>query len=143
MFDSILRIKVPIVVQVRDEEKLELAKLSQHVPIPIKESVDEPTAKINVLLQAYISGLKLEGLAMMADMVYVQQSAGRLMRCLFEICLRRNWAPLAEKTLNLCKAVGHRMWSTQTPLRQLSKHITLQTLINLEKKDIPWDRCDH
>lgn len=49
----------------RDEEKLELAKLSQHVPIPVKESVEEPTAKINVLLQAYISGLKLEGLAMM------------------------------------------------------------------------------
>ena len=36
---------------VRDEEKLELAKLIERVPIPIKESLDEPTAKINVLLQ--------------------------------------------------------------------------------------------
>ncbi len=47
---------MPLVVQfkylvVRDEEKLELAKLIERVPIPIKESLDEPTAKINVLLQ--------------------------------------------------------------------------------------------
>ncbi len=33
----------------------------ERVPIPIKESVEEPAAKINVLLQAYISQLKLEG----------------------------------------------------------------------------------
>ena len=124
----------------REEEKLELAKLVERVPIPVKESLDEPTAKINVLLQvwrcvqkdplseirvevlhkmwtfedhfrsialsllqsvrlihcrpinssqAYISSLKLEGLALSSDMVYVTQSAGRLMRCLFEICLKR------------------------------------------------------
>ena len=37
---------------VREEEKMELAKLLERVPIPVKESLDEPTAKINVLLQA-------------------------------------------------------------------------------------------
>jgi pre-mRNA-splicing helicase BRR2 len=31
------------------------------VPIPVKEGVEEPAAKINVLLQAYVSQLKLEG----------------------------------------------------------------------------------
>jgi pre-mRNA-splicing helicase BRR2 len=36
---------------VRDEEKLEISKLSERVPIPIKESLDEPSAKVNVLLQ--------------------------------------------------------------------------------------------
>lgn len=70
---------------VREEEKVELAKLVERVPIPVKESLEEPTAKINVLLQAYISCLKLEGLALSSDMVYVTQSAGRLMRCLFEV----------------------------------------------------------
>jgi pre-mRNA-splicing helicase BRR2 len=79
---------------VRQDEKLELSKLLEKVPIPVKESVDEPAAKINVLLQAYISNLSLEGtttkfllkrtsltfppgFALVADMVYVQQSAGR------------------------------------------------------------------
>lgn len=59
---------------VREEEKMELQKLLERVPIPVKESIDEPSAKINVLLQAYISQLKLDGFAMLSDMVYVTQS---------------------------------------------------------------------
>jgi pre-mRNA-splicing helicase BRR2 len=43
------------------QEKLELAKLLERVPIPVKETVEDPAAKINVLLQAYISQLKLDG----------------------------------------------------------------------------------
>jgi pre-mRNA-splicing helicase BRR2 len=35
--------------------------LLERAPIPAKESVEEPAAKINVLLQGYISQLKLEG----------------------------------------------------------------------------------
>lgn len=56
-------------IPVREEDKIELNKLLERVPIPIKEGVDDPAAKINVLLQAYISGLKLEGFALMTDMV--------------------------------------------------------------------------
>lgn len=41
---------------VREEEKMELAKLMERVPIPVKESIDEPTAKINVLLQVRGTG---------------------------------------------------------------------------------------
>ena len=47
-------------IHVREEEKLELSKLLTRVPIPVKEGVDEPSAKVNVLLQSYISRLKLE-----------------------------------------------------------------------------------
>jgi pre-mRNA-splicing helicase BRR2 len=64
-------------------------------------------------VQAYISQLKLEGLAMASDMVYVTQSAGRLMRCLFEICLKRGWAGLTDRAMNLCKMINKRMWGSQ------------------------------
>jgi pre-mRNA-splicing helicase BRR2 len=47
-------------IHVRDEEKVELMKLANRVPVPVKEGVDEPSAKVNILLQAYISRLKLE-----------------------------------------------------------------------------------
>ena len=77
--------------------QLELQKLLEYTPIPIKESMDEPSAKVNILLQAYISQLKLEGFALVADMIYVTQSASRLLRALFEICLKLGWAQLAEK----------------------------------------------
>lgn len=42
-------------ISVREEEKLELQKLAEHVPVPIKESLEESSAKVNVLLQ--VSGL--------------------------------------------------------------------------------------
>ncbi|PKA59387.1 DEAD-box ATP-dependent RNA helicase ISE2, chloroplastic [Apostasia shenzhenica] len=126
-------------VTVRQDEKMELAKLLDRVPIPVKESLEEPSAKINVLLQAYISQLKLEGLSLTSDMVFIRQSAGRLLRALFEIVLKRGWAQLTEKALNLCKMVDKRMWSVQTPLRQFHG-IPNEILMKLEKKDLAWER---
>ena len=76
----------------REEEKQELARLVERVPIPVKESVNEPSAKANVLLQAYISQIKLDGFSLLSDMVYVTQSTARLMRCIHEIVLKHGWA---------------------------------------------------
>ncbi|BGP06391.1 Pre-mRNA-splicing helicase BRR2 [Rhodotorula toruloides] len=126
-------------VPVRPEEKLELAKLLERVPIPVKESVDDPSAKINVLLQAYISQLKLDGFALVADMVYVTQSAGRILRAMFEICLKRGWAALTHKALALCQMVEKRMWGTVTPLRQF-KGVPLDVVRRAERKEFPWYR---
>ena len=151
-------------VRVREEEKLELQTLMERVPIPIKESIDEPHAKINALLQAYISSLKLDGFSLASDMVYITQSgmlqckrvfdphgalsstsnkeirptlfrrpppnrsftractfpllfvchcaAGRLMRAMFEIVLRRGWSQVTDRALGLCKMIDRRMWAT-------------------------------
>jgi pre-mRNA-splicing helicase BRR2 len=62
-------------VGARLDEKMELAKLLDRVLIPVKESLEDPSAKINVLLQAYISRLKLEGLSLSSDMAYIIQVA--------------------------------------------------------------------
>jgi pre-mRNA-splicing helicase BRR2 len=48
---------------VREEEKLELAKLIDRVPVPVKESLDEPSAKINVLMQVRFDRARLRGRA--------------------------------------------------------------------------------
>lgn len=126
-------------ISVREEEKLELQKLMERVPIPIKESIEEHSAKVNVLLQAYISQLKLEGFALMSDMVFITQSAARLMRAIFEIVLTRGWAQLADKTLTLCKMIDRRMWQSMTPLRQFKK-MPDEIAKKLEKKHFPWSR---
>ncbi|KAI9331221.1 Sec63 Brl domain-containing protein, partial [Obelidium mucronatum] len=126
-------------IPVREEEKMELAKIMERVPIPVKESIEEPTSKINVLLQSYISQLKLEGFALMADMVYVTQSAGRILRAIFEICLKRGWAQLSRKALDLCKMVEKRMWLSMNPIRQF-KGVPMDMITKLEKKEFSWDR---
>ncbi|KAJ9669172.1 Pre-mRNA-splicing helicase BRR2 [Coniosporium apollinis] len=124
-------------IPVRQDEKLELAKLLGRVPIPVKESIDEPHAKINVLLQAYISRLKLEGLALMADLVYVTQSAGRILRAIFEIALKKGWASVAKTALDLCKMAEKRMWPTMTPLRQFPS-CPRDIIAKAERIDVPW-----
>lgn len=124
-------------IPVRQDEKLELAKLLGRVPIPVKESIEEPQAKINVLLQAYISRLKLEGLALMADLVYVTQSAGRILRAIFEITLKKGWASVAKTALELCKMAEKRMWPTMTPLRQFPG-CPRDIVQKAERIDVPW-----
>ncbi|KAI9731600.1 MAG: DEIH-box ATPase [Cirrosporium novae-zelandiae] len=124
-------------IPVRQDEKLELAKLLGRVPIPVKESIEEPHAKINVLLQAYISRLKLEGLALMADLVYVTQSAGRILRAIFEISLKKGWASVAKTALELCKMAEKRMWPTMTPLRQFPT-CPRDIVQKAERIDVPW-----
>lgn len=88
-------------VTIREEEKLELAKMLDQVPVPVKESAEEPSAKVNVLLQTYISRLRLEGFQLHADMAYVVQSAGRLLRALFAVALKKGWAAVAKRCLAL------------------------------------------
>ena len=124
-------------IPVRQDEKLELAKLLGRVPIPVKESIEEPHAKINVLLQAFISRLKLEGLALMADLVYVTQSAGRILRAIFEICLKKGWSSVARTALDLCKMAEKRMWPTMSPLRQFPT-CPRDVIQKAEKIDVPW-----
>ncbi|KAF1790440.1 P-loop containing nucleoside triphosphate hydrolase [Phytophthora cactorum] len=123
-------------VIVRSEEKLELVKLLERVPVPVKDG----SAKVNVLLQAYISRLKLDGFALLADMSHIHQSAARIFRALFEICLTRGWASLAERMLSFCKMVDKRMWLSHSPLRQFAPAISETILKRIEKKDISWEK---
>ncbi|MFH4977102.1 hypothetical protein AB6A40_003811 [Gnathostoma spinigerum] len=126
-------------ITVREEEKLELQKLAEHVPLPIKESLEESSAKVNVLLQAYISQLKLEGFALQSDMVFISQSAGRLFRAIFEIVLWRGWAHLALKVLGVCKMVNARQWQSLNPLHQFKK-IPAEIVKSIDKKNYAFER---
>ncbi|PSN63487.1 Sec63-domain-containing protein [Corynespora cassiicola Philippines] len=124
-------------IPVRQDEKLELGKMLTRVPIPVKEAVEDPHAKINVLLQAYISRLKLEGLALMADLVYVTQSAGRILRAIFEICLKKGWSQVAKLALDMCKMAEKRMWPTMSPLRQFP-NCPKEIVQKAERIDVRW-----
>lgn len=73
-------------------------------------------------------------------MIFVQQSAGRLFRALFEISLKKGWASLAYRLLNICKMTEKRLWFSQSPLRQFS--VIPEIIIRkLERSsDIQWSQ---
>lgn len=127
-------------IPVRIEERVELNRLLERVPIPMRETSDNPAAKINVLLQAYVAQLGLTGFALVSDMVYVTQSAGRIFRALFELCLRRGWARAAQRALGWCKQVEQRMWLAMSPLRQFGRDCPPDLLRAVERKPLPWAR---
>ncbi|KAJ2616612.1 Pre-mRNA splicing [Coemansia sp. RSA 1365] len=127
-------------IPVRAEERVELQRLLERVPIPMREAPDSVAAKIGALLQAHISRLGLAGLALASDMVYVTQSAGRIFRALFELCLRRGWARAARRALGWCKQVEQRMWLPMSPLRQFGRDCPPELLRSVERRPFPWAR---
>ncbi|KAF6762531.1 hypothetical protein DFP72DRAFT_1060787 [Ephemerocybe angulata] len=80
----------------------------------LRRTINEAPTKIIVLLQAYISGLKISGCVLVADMVFLQQSAGRILRVI-EIYSKRAWATPAKSALD------KRMRPSVTPLRSFLK----------------------
>ncbi|CDO93346.1 unnamed protein product [Kluyveromyces dobzhanskii CBS 2104] len=125
-------------ITVRQEERVELEKLTERCPIPIKEKATDPLAKSNVLLQVYISKLKLDGFALNSDMIYISQSGGRLLRALFEMCLRKGWPRLTKLLLTLCKCIDNRMWPTNSPFRQF-KRCPQDIIKRAEASGLPWN----
>ncbi|EGW35791.1 uncharacterized protein SPAPADRAFT_131497 [Spathaspora passalidarum NRRL Y-27907] len=127
-------------VPVRQEERLEVSKLMEKCPIPIKEQPHEAVAKINILLQTYISRLALEGYALISDMIYITQSAGRLLRAIYEISLLKKWSGLSKIVLDLCKMVDKRIWLNNSPLRQFGSLVPDQIIRATEMSHLPWNR---
>ncbi|KAJ2762335.1 Pre-mRNA splicing, partial [Coemansia sp. BCRC 34490] len=127
-------------IPVRIEERVEMQRLLERVPVPMRETADSPAAKINVLLQAHIARLGLTGFALVSDMTYVTQSAGRIFRALFELCVRRGWARAARRALDWCKQVERRMWLAMSPLRQFGRDCPPDLVRAVERKPFPWTR---
>ncbi|KAL0565590.1 Pre-mRNA-splicing helicase BRR2, partial [Marasmius crinis-equi] len=69
----------------------------------LETHVEEPAARIKVLLQAYVSQFKLDSFVLVADAVFVQESAGRIVRATYEIGWRRGRAVPPKAALDLCE----------------------------------------
>ncbi|KAG5508225.1 hypothetical protein JKF63_05481 [Porcisia hertigi] len=130
-------------IGVRAEEQAQLKELLESAPVAVRESRYTPLAKINILLQCYISQKSLEGLPLMSEMVYVKDSAQRILRALFEICLVREYGRTARQFLELYLMTVHRQWAVQSPLRQVRRYLPGKhfdaILPALERVRVPWE----
>ncbi|GFE52758.1 sec63 domain-containing DEAD DEAH box protein [Babesia ovis] len=126
-------------IPIRDEEKVELSTLMEKVPIPVRGHGQEAASKVAVLLQSYISRFDMEGYALVAEMTFITQNAGRILRALYEIALSNGWSQLAQRLFDLSKMVEKRMWSVMLPLRQF-KSLPDELVLKLERNDFTWDR---
>ncbi|KAF8569475.1 hypothetical protein P879_05251 [Paragonimus westermani] len=133
-----------VAMKVRDEEGGELNNLKGsfcRVPIQKAGNVDSDVpAKVNALLQGYISRHSPVCHSLASDMNYIHQNAGRLVRYLFEISLRQGWSSCASTTLLLARMIEQRQWDGQTPLWQFAGASSHRLLQRVDEMDLSVDR---
>lgn len=120
-------------VQFRDTESKELQRLrADFVPCEVDGKNDQAHAKVNILLQAYISRARIEDFALVSDSNYVSQNAARICRALFMTALNRRWGYQCLVLLSLCKSIEKQIWPYEHPLHQFD--LPNPVLHNLDDK---------
>ncbi|CAH8606538.1 unnamed protein product [Schistosoma haematobium] len=131
-------------MKVREEEGTELIDIKNkvcHLPIQQAGTVDtDVIAKVNALLQGYISRHNPSCHSLSSDMNFVQQNAGRLVRYLFEISLRQGWSQCATITLTLARMFEQRLWNDQSPLWQFVENGKQRLIQRVEELQFSVDR---
>lgn len=77
----------------------------------------------------HISRGSIESFSLISDAAYICASLGRIMRALFEICLRRGWCEMSCFMLEYCKAVDRQIWPYQHPLRQFDRDLSVEVCL--------------
>lgn len=128
-------------IVVREEEQNELEMLARtSCPLEIKGGPSNKHGKISILIQLYISRGSIDSFSLISDAAYISASLARIMRALFEICLRRGWCEMCSFMLDYCKAVDRQVWPHQHPLRQFDKDLSSDILRKLEDRGADLDR---
>jgi activating signal cointegrator complex subunit 3 len=119
-------------LKVRDEEMTELDTLHEACELPVMGGIESTHGKVNCLIQTYISREKIEGFSLISDMAYVVQNVSRIARALFEMSLKRGWALMTGRLLNICKSIEKQLWYFKSPMRQFENQLTYDILQKIE-----------
>ncbi|XP_058788470.1 DExH-box ATP-dependent RNA helicase DExH14 isoform X2 [Vicia villosa] len=127
-------------IAVREEEQNELEMLARSsCPLEIKGGPSNKHGKISILIQLYISRGSMDSFSLVSDASYISASLARIMRALFEVCLRRGWCETSLFMLNYCKSVDRQVWPHQHPLRQFDRDLSSEILRKLEERGADLD----
>ncbi|KAK6925102.1 Sec63 domain [Dillenia turbinata] len=127
-------------IVVREEEQSELEMLARtSCPLEVKGGPSNKHGKISILIQLYISRGSIDAFSLVSDAAYISASLARIMRALFEICLRRGWCEMTSFMLEYCKAVDRQIWPHQHPLRQFDRDLPADMLRKLEDWGVDLD----
>jgi hypothetical protein len=92
-----------------------------------KPILENKEGKINMLLQSVISGVHFNSFTLISDQGFVKQSAGRIVRALFEIVCARNWTAMSLMMLQVCLS----FISASSDLRLRLTHLRLNFRLNV------------
>lgn len=122
-------------LKVRDDEMKELDKLMGQCEMVVKGGVENVHGKVNILLQTYLSKIRVNTASLISDLAYVTQNTVRITRALFEIMLRRNNSIMAGRLLEMAKMFEAQQWSFLTPLRQFDC-LPVEVINKIEQRNL-------
>lgn len=140
-FEQTLSVAILCSPQVRNEEMDELDEWKrEYAQLPTAEGLESSQSKVNILLQSYISRCQPKAHSLSSDLYYCQQNAARIIRAIFQMAMYKAWSSLADRALNLCLWVEHRLWMWDHALKQLGADLPPTVYQHLESKDMGIDR---
>lgn len=81
----------------------------------------ETPQKVMLLMQGYLRDVTYENFSLINDTQYVIQNSIRLLRCLLDLCSKKNQAENVMTILNWCKFIENRIYRDDSPLKQFTK----------------------
>lgn len=119
-------------IRVREEEQKELKEVieshwvfestyKQKPKGPQDKNIEEGIVidteeKILAIICAYMTNIEFANFSLTVDGNYIGQNSVRILRCIFELAVKKNMAQLTELTLKWCRCLEHRIVPTQLPL---------------------------
>jgi replicative superfamily II helicase len=73
--------------------------------------------KVMLLIQGYLSMESYDNYSLVADTHYIVQNGTRILRCIYDICLKKNIAFLAMTVLKMCRYIENNVRDDLSPLR--------------------------
>jgi len=98
------------------------------------EKVYDDYEKVFALIQGYLLHAEYESSSLVADTIYIVQNCLRILRCILDICIKKNMAQCAEKLLLWCKLIENKMTPEDHPLCQFSAENNLSNYSALKSK---------
>lgn len=81
----------------------------------------ETPQKVILLLQGYLRDVTYENFSLINDTQYVVQNSIRLLRCMLDLCSKKNQTENVRVILDWCKYVENRIYKDDSPLKQFTR----------------------
>ena len=100
-------------IKLREDENEELLALAAEATeywIELKkEDIATTYGKVMSLMYGYLVHTQLDTFSLVADTAYIIQNGARIIRALYEMSLKKNWAYMSEKLLRLSRNIDRRL----------------------------------
>lgn len=89
--------------------------------------------KVMILIQGFLSMQNYDAYSLVADTHYIVQNGTRILRCLYEICLKKNLAYLTTTVLRMARCIENNIRDDLTCLRMFCYENVKRGILNLRR----------